>query len=123
MLRALHLAGASILLVSHGVFFFRGLYIGRTGKGPKRLDRIARGLAQAFLPVTAFTGLLAFIAKVNRSFLPHPLVGLLPLLVIPVVFAGRLLLKKKTQAPWLLPALNLGLILAALITGLAVERG
>jgi hypothetical protein len=38
------------------------------------------------------------------------------------VFVGRLALRRRTEAPWLLPALNLALIAAALATGFAAAR-
>jgi hypothetical protein len=45
--------------------------------------------------------------------------GLAPLAAIPIVYFTRVALKKRKQAPWLLPAANLILIIAAMLTGIA----
>jgi hypothetical protein len=52
----------------------------------------------------------------------HLILGFAPLAAIPAVFFGRLLLKKRRQAPWLLPVLNLIFIVAAGITGIVAGR-
>jgi hypothetical protein len=116
VLRIVHLSSAIALLVAHAAFFVRGLYIDRGVVEPTRLDRLARSLAQALLPVTAFTGLLRLIAA-GAAFFPHGLVGLLPLAAIPSVFVLRLATGKRRWLPWLLPALNLILIIIAMATG------
>jgi hypothetical protein len=116
LLPALHLGCALLLLVSHGAFFLRGLAIDRRGARPALLDRWARGLAQALLPVTALTGLIVLQAR-GSAFVPHGLVGLLPLAAVPLVFLGRLLTGRRRQLPWLLPALNLVLIIGGAVTG------
>jgi hypothetical protein len=114
----LHLLTASALLLSHGWFFFGGLSIERGRRAPRRPDRVARTLAQAFLPAAALTGLVFLRGAPGTPRLAHLLLGLAPLAAVAVVGVGRLALKRKRQWPWLLPALNLGLILAAFTTGL-----
>jgi hypothetical protein len=116
ILRLVHLGSAVALLAAHAVFFFRGLYIDRGASEPKRLDRAARSLAQLLLPLTALTGLLRLIAT-GRPLLPHGLIGLLPVAAIPLVFVLRLALGKRRWLPWLLPALNMVLIIGAMATG------
>ena len=85
VIRVLHLAAAILLLAAHIVFFARGLAIDRGTRQPARLDRLARSLAQALLPVTALTGLVGMVAM-QTPFFPHGLVGILPVAAIPVVF-------------------------------------
>ena len=123
MLRIAHLAAALALLAAHGTFLGRGLYLRRAGRGPTALDRAARTLSQLLLPLTALLGLAGLRGREPRPPLLHLLLGLSPLAAILLVFAGRLALRRRTEAPWLLPALNLALIAAALITGLAAARG
>jgi hypothetical protein len=123
MVRIAHLAAALALLTAHGTFLGRGLYLRREGRGPAALDRAARALSQLLLPLTALLGLLGFPADASRLHLLHLLLGLSPLAAILLVFAGRLALRRRTEAPWLLPALNLALIAAALVSGLAAARG
>jgi hypothetical protein len=123
MLRIAHLATALALLAAHGTFLGRGLYLRRVGQGPAALDRVARTLSQLLLPLCAFLGLLVFPARASRPLLLHLLLGLAPLAAIILVFAGRLVLRRRTEAPWLLPALNLALIAAALASGFAAAGG
>ena len=120
MLRILHLGSAVALLAAHTAFFARGLAIDRGTAQPTSLDRVARSLAQALLPVTALTGLLRMIAR-QTPFFPHGFVGILPVAAVPAVFLVRLALGKRRQLPWLLPALNLVLIIGAMISGLAAR--
>lgn len=120
-LQIVHLASAVLLLLAHGAFFFHGLHLRRSGRGPAAIDRAARTLSQLLLPVTALIGLLLFRTRESRPLLlSHLFLGLAPLAAILLVSVGRLLLRKRTEAPWLLPALNLALIAAALATGLAL---
>jgi hypothetical protein len=123
MPRFLHPAAAVVLLLAHGTFFFRGLYLRRTGKSPESIDRLARALAQVLLPVTVLIGLVRYFQRGGGAFVPHPLLGLAPLAALPLVGAARFLLRRPTDAPWVLPAVNLVLIAAALATGIAVARG
>jgi hypothetical protein len=123
MLRFLHSAAAVVLLLAHGTFFFRGLYLRRTGKSPEAIDRLARTLSQFLLPVTVLIGLVWYFRRGGGAFVPHPLLGLAPLAAVPLAAAARFLLRRPTEAPWLLPALNLALIAAALATGIAAARG
>jgi hypothetical protein len=82
-----------------------------------------RTLSQLLLPIAAFTGLLRFQARESRLLLLHLVLGLAPLAAIILVSIGRLLLRKRTEAPWLLPAVNLALIAAALATGFGLAAG
>jgi len=123
MLRVLHLAAAGVLLLAHGTFYFRGLYLRRSGGSPGPLDRLARMLSQVLLLLAALTGLALYLSSRWGPFLPHPALGLAPLATVPLVGAGRILLRRRTEAPWLLPALNLALIAAALVTGFLRARG
>jgi len=122
MRQILHLVSAVVLLLAHGTFFARGLYLRRAGRGPAGIDRAARTLSQLLLPVSAFTGLLIFQARASRLLLLHLLLGLAPLAAIILVFVGRLALRRRSEVPWLLPAVNLALIAAALATGFALGR-
>jgi len=131
MVRIAHLVTALALLAAHGTFLGRGLYLRRGGRGPAALDRVARTLSQLLLPLCAFLGLLAstprsapgFSVQASRLLLLHLLLGLAPLAAILLVFAGRLVLRRRTEAPWLLPALNLALMAAAMASGFAAAGG
>ena len=131
MVRIAHLVTALALLAAHGTFLGRGLYLRRGGRGPAALDRVARTLSQLLLPLCAFLGLLAstprsasgFSVQASRLPLLHLLLGLAPLAAILLVFAGRLVLRRRTEAPWLLPALNLALMAAAMASGFAAAGG
>jgi hypothetical protein len=131
MVRTAHLVAALALLLAHGTFLGRGLYLRRAGRGPAALDRVARSLSQLLLPVCAFLGLLAstprsapaFRPQASRLLLLHLLLGLAPLAAILLVFVGRMILRRRNEAPWLLPALNLALIAAALASGFAASGG
>jgi hypothetical protein len=120
VIRTLHLSAAILLLAAHSLFFARGLAIDRGRLQPAPLDRLARSLAQALLPVTALTGLAAMMAM-QASFFPHGLVGILPVAAIPAVFLVRLATGRRRQLPWLLPALNLVLIIGAIVSGFAAR--
>ena len=131
-LRALHAACAAALLTAHIAFFFRGLPIESGRIKPGRLDHLARRLSQVLLPVTALSGLIARLVVAGSAGGPeggaptlsvfHLLLGLAPLAAIPIVFFGRLALKKRRQAPWLLPGINLMLLSAAVGTGIFLWR-
>jgi hypothetical protein len=123
MVRIAHLATALALLAAHSTFLARGLYLRRAGRGPETLDRAARSLSQLLLPLCAFLGLIGFPTRASQSLRLHLLLGLSPLAAILLVSAGRLILRQRTEAPWLLPALNLALIAGALASGFAVARG
>lgn len=117
MSRALHVAAACLLLVSHALFLLRGLAIQRGGLTPRGIDRAARAVSQLLLPVTAVTGAVLLVAH-PEGLWPHGLIGLAPLAAIPLFFVARLLLRRKSELPWLLPVVNLALIAAAMATGL-----
>ncbi len=123
MVRVAHLVAALALLVAHGAFLGRGLYLRRTGRGPAALDRAARSASQLLLPLCAFLGLLRFSSGTSPLLVLHLLLGLAPLAAILLVFAGRMILRRRTEAPWLLPALNMALIAAAMASGFAVSGG
>lgn len=112
----LHVISGLILFSVHSLFLARALYMIRRHSKPGRIDRLFRLLSMLFLPITAATGFLLLI-KSNGTFFPHPLLGILPLAAIPLVNFLRIIFRKKKEAPWLLPVLNLLLILSALITG------
>jgi hypothetical protein len=118
----LHVGLAAALIVAHALFFFRGLAIEARKFSPTRLDRLSRGLSQALLPVAALSGLILSVLTATSAHLLHLLLGLAPLAAIPAVFFGRLLVKRRTQMPWLLPAINLILLVAAAATGILIWR-
>ena len=118
MLNTLHAASAGLLIVSHLTFLLRAIALRRKKLSPRKIDILARNLSQIMLAITVITGLILYISgKGNHSFFPHPLSGLLPLLAIPAVNAGRIIAAKRRKIPWLLPFLNLAFILGALATG------
>ncbi len=119
MFQALHAGSAAALLLAHATFLARGIHLRRSGARPRRLDRWARLLSQLLLPATALTGLPAMGQSGPATLLPHVLVGLLPLGAVPLVFFLRVALRRRRELPWLLPVLNLILILAAAGTGVA----
>jgi hypothetical protein len=132
VLKVLHAAFAAALFTAHGAFFFRGLPIESRRIEPGRLDHLARRLSQVLLPIAALSGLIVRLSvagseggsEVGASTLSllHLLLGLAPLAAVPIVFFGRLALKKRRQAPWLLPAVNLILLTAAVGTGIFLWR-
>jgi hypothetical protein len=119
-LRILHIICAAALLAAHSTFFFRGLAIEARRITPGKLDRLARSLSQALLPAAVLSGLVLRYTG-SRTVL-HLVLGLTPLITIPLIFFGRLLLRKRTQAPWLLPLVNLILLAAAMLSGIAAWR-
>jgi len=131
-LKVLHAACAAALLTAHGAFFFRGLSIESGRIEPAKLDHLARSLSQVLLPIAALSGLIVRLAAAGSGgrsdageptlSLLHLLLGLAPLAAVPAVFFGRLALKKRRQAPWLLPAVNLILLTAAVGTGIFLWR-
>jgi len=131
-LSVLHIACAAVLITTHCAFLFRGLTIESGRIKPGRLDHLARSLSQILLPVTALSGLILRLIAAGCGVGPavdaptlsllHLLLGLAPLAAIPAVFFGRLALKKRRQAPWLLPAVNLILLAAAVGTGILLWR-
>ena len=122
ILKLLHAGCAASLLAAHGVFFFRGLAIEAGRISPAKLDRLARGLSQALLPVTVLSGLLPRLAASHQPAALHLILGIAPLITIPLAYFLRRLLNKRHQAPWLLPAVNLILLSAAVLTGAAAWR-
>ena len=121
MLRIPHLAAALALLAAHATFLGRGLYLRRAGRRPSALDRAARSLSQLLLPLTALLGLVGLRGRHPPPL--HLLLGLSPLAAILLLFVGRLVLRRRTEAPWLLPALNLALMAAAMASGFAAAGG
>jgi hypothetical protein len=121
-LNILHVLCAGVLISAHAVFLFRGLAIEAGRRKPYKLDRLVRSLSQALLPATALSGLILTFTGTASFSLLHVILGLAPLAAIPLVFFGRVLLKKRTQMPWLLPVINLILLVAAGVTGVGVWR-
>jgi hypothetical protein len=121
-LTLLHAGLGIVLIVAHGLFFFRGLAIEAHRFAPSGLDRLARSLSQAFLPAAALSGLILSLAADRPLPLTHLILGLSPMIAVPLFFFGRRLAKKRTQMPWLLPAVNLILIAAAAVTGFRLWR-
>jgi hypothetical protein len=131
-LSLLHVACTVALLAAHCAFLFRGLAIEAGRIAPGKFDHLARSLSQVLLPVTALSGLILKLAGSGPGggsasgspslSLLHLLLGLAPLAAIPVVFFGRVLINKRRQAPWLLPAVNLILLAAAAGTGVFLWR-
>ena len=121
MLRSFHLVSVVVLFVSHSVFFFRGLYVQARQRRPSWVDRLSRLISQIALMAVVVGG-IALLASPDRTsgpgFFPHGLVGLLPAAAIPVVALIRLAAGRSRAMPWLLPALNLGLISLAALTAL-----
>jgi hypothetical protein len=84
------------------------------------------------LPATALSGLILRLPAVGADrasaagppplLLLHLLLGLAPLAAIPLVFLGRVILKKPRQVSWLLPTINLLLLAAAAATGITLWR-
>jgi hypothetical protein len=136
----LHAASAAVLIAAHGAFLLRGLAVEAGRITPGRLDYLARTLSQLLLPVTALSGLIlrsvggvsgdgasgggppVGIPGGSSPALLHLLLGLAPLAAIPLVFFARVLLKRRRQAPWLLPAVNLVLLGTAAATGIYMWR-
>ena len=116
----LHVAAAGLLLAAHAVFLFRGLRMRRTGRGPRPLDRWARAGSHGLYPLAVATGLALLLG--GGAGVPggpmtalHAVLGLAPLAAI---LAFAFLRPLKRRIPWLLPALNLLLFLAAAISGI-----
>lgn len=117
MFKYVHLSFACLLLVFHIVFLARGFLIGVRGTRPKTLDRIARFAAQAALPAAIATG--ALLSSSIRSLpLAHGILGVLPVLAIPVARLIRRATKRMRSMPWALPVVNLVFISVAFATGL-----
>ena len=70
-LTLLHAGLGIVLIVAHGLFFFRGLAIEAHRFAPSGLDRLARSLSQAFLPAAALSGLCASVKQPNVIFVPE----------------------------------------------------
>ncbi len=121
MLRSFHLVGVVVLFVSHTVFLFRGLYVQARRRRPSWIDHLSRLISQIAL-MAAVVGGIALLASPDRApgprFFPHGLAGLLPAAAIPIVSVVRLAAGRSRAMPWLLPALNLGLISLAAVTAL-----
>ena len=124
MLRLIHLTIGLLLLAGHATFLFRGLGMRRTGRSPRPIDRIARGISHWGLPAAIGSGLLlsrfpeaaeGAAGDGGPLSILHILLGFLPLLVI-VLFTPFLSLRRRI--PWLLPGLNLLILAAAVLTGM-----
>ena len=112
----IHLMFSICLCVSHLTFFIRGIVLLHRSEGPSTIDRVAKRLSQLLLPVTVGSGLLA--VAVRGGLLPvHGILGVCPLILIPLVSVARLVGGWRKSLPWLLPAVNLSFLIAALVTG------
>jgi len=118
----LHVLCAVAVIAAHAMFLFRGLAIEAGRRKPNKLDRLALGMSQALLPAAALSGLILILSGTAALSLLHLLLGLAPLAAIPLVFFGRVVLKKRRQAPWLLPVINLILLVAAGVSGVGGWR-
>jgi hypothetical protein len=120
----LHLAVAALLIAVHSLFLFRGLHLARRAAPPSTIDWLARLAAQIALVGTVITGILRLSgpSRPGAPLLLHAVCGLLPLLAIPLVSLLRLLTALRRTLPWLLPVLNLTLILLAFASGLLYTR-
>ena len=131
-LRVLHSTLVTVLVTAHGAFLLRGFAIEAGRINPGKLDHLARSLSQAMLPVAVLSGLILRLTALGADGAsaagPHPLpvlhllLGLAPLAAIPLVFFGRVILKRRRQASWLLPTINLLLLAAAVVTGIMLWR-
>lgn len=120
VLHALHIGIAALLVCSHLLFLLRGTALSKSGRSPRRIDRVARAGAQILLPVALLSGLPLLNGRPAAG---HCLLGLAPLTAILTVNALRIALKRRKAWPWLLPVLNMVLIAAAGLTGLLAARG
>lgn len=117
----LHTVIGILLATAHGVFLLRGLRLRWKGGSPVTVDRIARGLSHAFLPLAVATGFVAGTGVSPEQRSPngiHIVLGMAPLAAI-LVFAFFRPLKRRV--PWLLPGINALLFTAAAVTGFAAE--
>jgi hypothetical protein len=116
MTRYLHLFCASLLLLSHGTFLSRSIFLLRSGGRPARLDRLALHLSQILIPFTILTGLFNT-AEWNPLFVLHISAGLSPL---PLFFLFR---KKsfRKKHPLFLPGMNAFILAAAWMSGVLLH--
>lgn len=115
----IHGIAGIILVVSHGIFLFRGLVFRKYGGRPGPLDKIARFISQFGLPLVILLGFLANQFRSGKA-LPSPpaihiVLGILPIVVI-IVFTPFMGFKRRI--PWLLPGINFVLLAAAALTGM-----
>ncbi len=111
----LHGIAGTILVLSHAIFFFRGLSFRKYGGSPGRIDRIARFISQFGLPGVI---LLGFLTESSGSSGPpaiHIVLGILPIITI-IAFTPFMAFKRRI--PWLLPGINLVLLTSAALTGI-----
>ncbi len=135
----IHAVAGILLLLCHAFFLFRGLAMRKNGGRPTSWDRIARAGSHFGLPVVIVTGFfvrLALSRGVPLSGLTagetvtaveknvpaalralHAVFGLLPIVLI---FAFAPLRSLKRKIPWLLPAANLVLFAAAVLSGMFI---
>ncbi len=109
----IHGIAGIILVLSHGIFLFRGLAFRKYGGRPGPMDKIARFISQFGLPGVILLGFLTQTAQAATAI--HIVLGILPIIVI-IVFAPFMSFKRRI--PWLLPGINLLLLTSAAITGM-----
>jgi len=119
LLRIIHYASAVVLLIAHTLFLGSGIYISLKKLKPRLIDWAARLTAQISLGTALITGLILLPIR-PIPFFPHVFTGLLPLFSIPTAQVVRIIVKKKKALPWILPVINLVLIVIAFITGIII---
>lgn len=115
MLPFIHLTSAILLIISHGIFLSRSIFLLKRGKGPTLPDRIFMNLSQVLLPISILTGLLNLPQKTIP--VSHTVLGLSPIIFM-------FILRKKSirrSHPLLLPLINGILLAAAFISGLLLR--
>ena len=119
-MRNVHLLLAFLLVIFHGIFLFRGLYLRNHDLGPRWIDRMARLISHLGLPLITITGItLLGTQKITPLLSLHVMIGLLPFLVI-LGFTPFLGLKRRI--PWLLPSINLALFFLAFVLGWMISH-
>ena len=121
MLNTIHYVSAVVLLIAHSLFLGSGIYISLKKLKPRLIDWAARLTAQIALGTVIITGLILLPIR-PIPFFPHVLTGLLPLFSIPTVQIVRIIVKKRKALPWILPVINLVLIIIAFITGIIIMK-
>ena len=113
----IHIFLATSLILFHGIFLFRGLWIRKKRKKPVFIDKLSKNISQIFYPFVLLSGFLLIGKKdgIGASGSIHIITALMPLAAI-IFFTPMLKLKRKI--PWLLPSINLFLFVLAGITGI-----
>lgn len=117
----IHTAIGILLVLSHGIFLGRALVMRKKGGSPARLDRIARSMSHAGLPLAIISGVVvsAFAAQdpgntPGAGRIIHAILGFTPIITI---MAFTPLLSLRRRIPWLLPSINMFLFLVTALIG------